>query len=1196
MVDKSPVIRVVLWLFVIAALTFPFPAAPALAGEKPDEIVAGVPKDFPPYYFIEERTGRPYGFAIDTIEEIVKRAGLGKVRYVVFDDWSAVIRALKEGRIDIIPNIGVIEERQEDMRFTRPIETHDIDIFVRSITEDIQGIDDLRNRKVAVIAENKGLVIIKEYGKAVPVIFHSLDEGLLSLLSGNTDALVCPEPLVSFVASRSGLSERIKKVGKPLLEVKRAIGVGTGKAELLDALDREIEAFTVSPEYRKIYAKWYGEPKPYWDAKRVWITVGGVLFIVILIAVAWHYVSLMRLNRRLLDSLEKQKASEKALRQSEAIFNQFLDHSPVYVFFKDENIRTIQLSKNYQQMLGMPIESMLGKTMDDLFPSDLAKSMVQDDLRILHGGKACEVVEEFKGKTYSTVKFPIVVDGKPKFLAGFTMDISERKRSEEAMKENEERLRKAQAIAHVGNWEIDLRKKAIWGSEEAFRIYGIERVTPEMPLTVVQQCVLPEYRPQMDLALQRLIEQKGEYDEEFQIKRVNDGALRFIHSKAELVLAKDGTPIKVTGAIQDISARKQAEQALKESDNKQKTMIANISDVIAVIDASGMIKYKSPNVTKWYGWLPEDLVGMNGWQTVHPDDRERMQTLFVALLDHENSTGAAEYRYRCKDGTYKMTELTAVNLIHDPNIRGVLLNYRDISDRKQGELAVQSAENRFRTLLENVQLVAIILDCNGTISFCNDYLLSLTGWSREEILNQRWFDLFLPDSIRNEIEANFHARIEKGTFVSHQENPILARDGSIRQIVWDNTTLHDMEGRVIGSAGIGIDVTEHRKLEEALRRAEKMEALGQLAGGVAHDLNNVLGVLVGYSELLAEKIPEGNPLRKYAVNILNSSEKGASIIQDLLTLARRGVSVSVVVNMNSIVSDFLGSPVFEKLKDYHPHATFRTELDKELFPIKGSPIHLEKTVMNLISNAAEAITGEGEVVIRTENRYVDKSLRGYDHVCQGEYVVLTVSDSGSGIAAADLDKIFEPFYTKKIMGRSGTGLGLAVVWGTVKDHNGYIDVQSEKGKGSTFTLFFPVTREKLAEELKKIPLDQYQGRGESILVVDDVVEQREMAAGMLANLGYNVAVVPSGEEAVEYLKTHKVDLLVLDMIMEPGIDGLETYRRALTIVPGQKAIIVSGYSETDRVKTAQRLGAGAYVRKPYVLEKIGLAIRHELNR
>ncbi len=424
----------------------------------------------------------------------------------------------------------------------------------------------------------------------------------------------------------------------------------------------------------------------------------------------------------------------------------------------------------------------------------------------------------------------------------------------------------------------------------------------------------------------------------------------------------------------------------------------------------------------------------------------------------------------------------------------------------------------------------------------------------------------------------------------------MTRHGALRQIVWDNTTLHDPEGRVIGSAGIGMDVTEHRKLEEALRRAEKMEALGQLAGGVAHDLNNVLGVLVGYSELLADKIPEGNPLRKYAVNILNSSEKGASIIQDLLTLARRGVSVSVVVNLNSIVSDFLNSPVFEKLRDYHPHTAFRTELDRELLPIKGSPIHLEKTVMNLISNAAEAITGEGEVIIRTENRYVDTSIRGYDQVCEGDYAVLTVSDSGSGIAAADLDKIFEPFYTKKVMGRSGTGLGLAVVWGTVKDHDGYIDVQSEKGKGSTFTLYFPVTREKRTESLKSIPLDQYKGQGELILVVDDVAEQREMAVGMLTGLGYNVAAVSSGEEAVKYLKTHKVELIVLDMIMDPGMDGLETYRRILEIAPGQKAVIVSGYSETDRVKEAQKLGAGVYVRKPYVLEKIGLAIRNELNR
>ena len=390
---------------------------------------------------------------------------------------------------------------------------------------------------------------------------------------------------------------------------------------------------------------------------------------------------------------------------------------------------------------------------------------------------------------------------------------------------------------------------------------------------------------------------------------------------------------------------------------------------------------------------------------------------------------------------------------------------------------------------------------------------------------------------------------------------------------------------------------ERQNLEERLQRAEKMEALGTLAGGVAHDLNNVLGVLMGYSEMLVEEIPEGNTLRIYVDNILKSTEKGAAIVQDLLTLARRGVAVARVINLNDIISSFLKNPVFEKLQACHPRVTFRTELDRSLLNIKGSPIHLEKTVINLITNAAEAIAESGEVAIRTENRYLDRAVRGYDQVQAGEYVVLTVSDNGGGIKAEDLDKIFEPFYTKKTMGkRSGTGLGLAIIWGTVKDHNGYIDVESEYGKGSTFALYFPLTREEAGDDLQKIPFEQYRGKGETILVVDDVREQREMAAMMLAKLGYQVRTVAGGEEAVEYLKTNKADLLVLDMIMGSGIDGLETYRQVLEINPNQKAILVSGFSETDRVKKAQELGAGTYVKKPYIVEKIGLAVREELDR
>jgi two-component system cell cycle sensor histidine kinase/response regulator CckA len=249
-----------------------------------------------------------------------------------------------------------------------------------------------------------------------------------------------------------------------------------------------------------------------------------------------------------------------------------------------------------------------------------------------------------------------------------------------------------------------------------------------------------------------------------------------------------------------------------------------------------------------------------------------------------------------------------------------------------------------------------------------------------------------------------------------------------------------------------------------------------------------------------------------------------------------------------------------------------------------------------VSNAAESIPGNGEVTIRTENRYLDKAVRGYDEVKEGDYVVLTVSDTGIGIPAKDREKVFEPFYTKKVMGRSGTGLGLAIVWGTVKDHNGYLDLRTEVGEGTTFTLYFPVTREELVAPQEKVPVEWYMGKGESVLVVDDIAEQREIAARLLIRLGYEAHSVSGGEEAVEYLKGNKADILVLDMVMEPGIDGLETFKQIRKTNPKQKAIIASGFSETERVKVAQALGAGAYIKKPYLMEKIGVAIRQELDR
>jgi signal transduction histidine kinase len=389
---------------------------------------------------------------------------------------------------------------------------------------------------------------------------------------------------------------------------------------------------------------------------------------------------------------------------------------------------------------------------------------------------------------------------------------------------------------------------------------------------------------------------------------------------------------------------------------------------------------------------------------------------------------------------------------------------------------------------------------------------------------------------------------------------------------------------------------ERRYLEAQLAKSQKMEAIGTLAGGVAHDLNNILSGLVSYPELLLMDLPEESSLRQPIITIQKSGQKAAAIVQDLLTLARRGVSVREVMNLNNLIDGYLSSPENQKIMEFQSAVTVETNLQSDLFNIMGSPVHLSKTIMNLVSNSAEAMPNGGKITITTENLYIDRSIKGYDTVDEGDYATLTVMDSGIGIPPEDIERIFEPFYTKKTMGRSGTGLGMAVVWGTVKDHHGYIDVQSEPGVGSIFTLYFPITRKELPLEIQSISAEKFKGNGESILIVDDIKEQREIASGMLERLGYNVSSVPSGEEALAYIQNKGADLLVLDMIMQPGMDGLETYQKILKFHPEQKAVIASGYSESKHVKKAQRIGAGTYVKKPYSFEKIGLAVKGELSK
>ena len=391
-------------------------------------------------------------------------------------------------------------------------------------------------------------------------------------------------------------------------------------------------------------------------------------------------------------------------------------------------------------------------------------------------------------------------------------------------------------------------------------------------------------------------------------------------------------------------------------------------------------------------------------------------------------------------------------------------------------------------------------------------------------------------------------------------------------------------------------IEKQRQLKIGLEQAQKMELVGTIAGGVAHDLNNMLAASISYPEILALEYGENTRLCEDLEIIKKSGMRAAAMVQDLLTLARRGVPVKEVFNLNHIIHECITSPEFEKIKTYHPGIELDICLQDNLWNIEGSPLHLMKTITNLLSNAAEAMPDGGKIIVATENLKIHPALHIYESVEPGEYVVLSVSDTGTGISERDREKIFEPFYTKKQMGRSGTGLGMTVVWNTVKDHNGQIRMDSIEGKGTSFSLYIPMTEKELIHPKPLKPVEEYIGRGESILVVDDMEEQRKIAFKILSSLGYSVNIVSSGEEALEFINTHSVDLVVIDMIMPVGMDGLDTYKKIIELRPEQKAIIISGYSETERIKEALELGAGAYIKKPYLMETVAHVVRAELDK
>jgi len=536
---------------------------------------------------------------------------------------------------------------------------------------------------------------------------------------------------------------------------------------------------------------------------------------------------------------------------------------------------------------------------------------------------------------------------------------------------------------------------------------------------------------------------------------------------------------------------------------------------------------------------------------------------------------------------------------------------RQVRLRLEIEGAKRLAEDAAYSLARNETFLNGVLDNIPSLIFVKDarclrYLRVNRSWERmvgpanEDVVGKQDSELF------PEAQAVSFTQQDREVVSSREplDIPLERLEAGGRLLCYIHTRkipILDGAGNILYVLGFSEDITDmvtaqkaREELERQLEQARRLESIGLMAAGVAHDLNNILAGIVGYPELMLRKLPPESELRKPLQEIHRSGRRAATVVADLLTVARGAASIKKTADLHALVNDYLTSPEFTKLQALHPDVSYELHLEATSCHILCSAIHIKKSLMNLVTNASEAIDGKGRVAVRSSNVSFAEEEAKARKLSPGEYVLLQVEDNGPGIPADTLAHIFEPFFSRKVMGRSGTGLGLTVVWNTIADHQGVIEVASSR-QGTVFQLFIPVCKDDqgavVLSDKSEIPL----GHGETLLVVDDEEQLRDLACQMLRSLNYQVYAVKSGEDGVEFVKHTPVDLVVLDMLMEPGMNGFKTYQALLEVRPGQKAIIASGYSQEDDVAAAMALGAGAFIQKPYLLEQLGTAVNQILS-
>lgn len=886
------------------------------------------------------------------------------------------------------------------------------------------------------------------------------------------------------------------------------------------------------------------------------------------------YEELRRENEQLRNELIRYRQVDNELRESQEIFSTFMEHNPAYVFFKDENLRAIRLSRNYEQMLGRPLSELLNKTSDELFPEELAKPMIAADRSILDEGRAVTIEEEFNGRFYSTLKFPIKIAGRPSHLAGFTIDITRLKLAEKALRESEAMLARSQQIAHVGSWVLDLTIDQLIWSEETYRIFGINSHDFVLSFAAFLETVHPDDRNALEaMYLSSFRENQAGYEIEHRIIRQDNREVRYVLEKCFHERNKDGEVVRSVGIVQDITGRKLAEEELRraiaiaeENETRFKALHNASFGGIAIHD-KGIILDCNQGLSEITGYPVDELIGMDGLLLIAEKSRD-----MVRAHIREGYEKPYEGIGRRKNGEEFPLRLEAREIPYrGRRVRSV--EFRDITEQKRAESVLAAEKERLAVTLRSIGDGVITTDTQGNVIMMNRVAEDLTGWQQHEAQGLPLDNIFriINEKTREPAENPVAKVIASGSIIELANHTLLiSRNGAELNIADSGAPIKDASGIIIGVVLVFRDMTEKQKLLDSLQRTDKLEAIGVLAGGIAHDFNNLLSGIFSYIEL-ARMATDPKKIASYLDQALVVFDRAKNLTSQLLAFAKGGAPKRKTGDLGLVVKEaamfaLSGSSI-----------TCKFDIAEDLWAADFDKGQIEQVIDNLIINAQQAMPVGGMITIRGRN-YVARD--GENPLLKpGKYIRISVADTGIGMPASLLKRIFDPFFTTK---QKGNGLGLTTCYAIIQKHAGMIDVESVIGEGATFHVFIPASSNVPDTKDHSAPVS-HVGHGR-ILIMDDEEFLRNIVGILLREMGYQVVEARNGEEAVKLLTepgAPVIDAAIFDLTIPGGMGGKDAIVQVRKKLPDLVVFVSSGYSEDPVMAQPQQYGFTDSLCKPY---------------